>query len=97
MLDFEVFEKLIKSSEEAYRNLVSLIYNKFYATILFIFLIFLLQVAELTAQHISNSVSFLKISWRRMMSDQVAQHFCWTGTIEKPAIRALNVTKALRG
>lgn len=74
VLDFEVFEKLIKSSEEAYRNLV----------------------AELTAQHISNSVSFLKISWRRMMSDQVAQHFCWTGTIEKPAIRALNVTKALR-
>ncbi|XP_049314259.1 uncharacterized protein LOC105223375 isoform X1 [Bactrocera dorsalis] len=74
VLDFKVFEELIKNSEEAYQNLIT----------------------ELTAQHIYNSVNFLKASWRRIMSDHVAQHFCWTGTLEKPAIRTLSVTKALK-
>nr|XP_014092630.1 uncharacterized protein LOC106619160 [Bactrocera oleae] len=73
VLDFKVFEELIKNSEEAYHNLIT----------------------ELTAQNIYNSVNFLKTSWRRIMSDHVAQHFCWTGTLEKPAIRTLSVTKAL--
>ncbi|XP_054083187.1 uncharacterized protein LOC105218236 isoform X2 [Zeugodacus cucurbitae] len=74
VLDFKVFEELIKTTEEAYQNLI----------------------AELLTQNISNSVNFLKASWRRIMSDHVAQHFCWTGTQEKPAIRTLSVTKALK-
>ncbi|XP_050319921.1 uncharacterized protein LOC126752923 [Bactrocera neohumeralis] len=74
VIDFKVFEELIKNSEEAYQNLIT----------------------ELTAQHIYNPVSFLKTSWRRIMSDHVAQHFCWTGTLEKLAIRTLSVTKALK-
>ncbi|XP_036321606.1 uncharacterized protein LOC118735765 isoform X2 [Rhagoletis pomonella] len=53
-------------------------------------------VDELTTHQFSNSVSFIKSIWRRIMTDNVAQHFCWNGTPEKTAIRTLCVTNALR-
>ncbi|XP_053959080.1 uncharacterized protein LOC128863769 isoform X1 [Anastrepha ludens] len=53
-------------------------------------------VNEFTAQKSNHTVAFIKSSWRRIMTDNVAKHFCWTGTPEKPAIRTLRVTDALK-
>ncbi|CAD6996796.1 unnamed protein product [Ceratitis capitata] len=74
VLEFKLFEELIKKSKKASANLID----------------------DLIAEHTNSPENFLKSSWRRIMSDDVAQHFCWSGTQEKPAIRELNVTKALR-
>ncbi|XP_067620519.1 uncharacterized protein [Eurosta solidaginis] len=53
-------------------------------------------ICELTTQSGKDAVGFIKSCWRRIMTDNVAKNFCWIGKPDKPAIRELRVTSALR-
>ncbi|XP_054082603.1 uncharacterized protein LOC128920125 [Zeugodacus cucurbitae] len=53
-------------------------------------------VAELQMIIASNSNKFVKMAWRKVFTDDVAQIYCWKITNTKKPARALSVTTALR-
>ncbi|XP_049302159.1 uncharacterized protein LOC125775320 isoform X2 [Bactrocera dorsalis] len=53
-------------------------------------------VAELQMIIASNSDKFVKMAWRKVFTDDVAQIYSWKGTKTKKPARALSVTTALR-
>ncbi|XP_067614438.1 uncharacterized protein [Eurosta solidaginis] len=53
-------------------------------------------VVELQTIVCGNSIRFLKMVWRKVMSDEAARHFTWKGTSNKKSIRVLSTTGALK-
>ncbi|XP_075150250.1 uncharacterized protein LOC142224361 [Haematobia irritans] len=53
-------------------------------------------VEELSSETFNSSVTFIKTSWRRLISDQVAQQMSWQGTLAKSPVRPLSTTLAIK-
>ncbi|XP_067613992.1 uncharacterized protein [Eurosta solidaginis] len=53
-------------------------------------------VAELQTIICASTTKFIKMAWRKIITDNVAQSYSWQGTKTKTPARALSVTGALK-
>ncbi|XP_075151537.1 uncharacterized protein LOC142225615 [Haematobia irritans] len=53
-------------------------------------------VEELASETFNSSVTFVKTSWRHLISDEVAQQISWQGTLTKSPVRPLSTTLAIK-
>ncbi|XP_067629409.1 uncharacterized protein [Eurosta solidaginis] len=53
-------------------------------------------VAELQTIICASTTKFIKMAWRKIITDNVAQSYSWQGTKTKTSARALSVTGALK-
>ncbi|XP_067622219.1 uncharacterized protein [Eurosta solidaginis] len=54
------------------------------------------MVAELQTIICASTTKFIKMAWRKIVTDNVAQSYSWQGTKTKTPARALSVTGALK-
>lgn len=43
-----------------------------------------------------SAEKFIKLAWRKVLTDEAAQHLCWKGTTTKIPVRALSITSAIK-
>ncbi|XP_065365089.1 uncharacterized protein LOC135958143 isoform X2 [Calliphora vicina] len=55
-----------------------------------------LKSFEKELRTVAKSPNFTKNCWRKLLTDELAEHLCWKGTTEKKCARSMSAAKAIR-
>ncbi|EDW29457.1 GL22768 [Drosophila persimilis] len=91
--ELEALEKSLQDDEILKRMVRRkvLISFRFYKTFYFVH-----QVKEFENLNASDYEKYIRMCWRKIFVDELAEKYCWRGTTTKKCIRPLSITLAIR-